>query len=97
MVSSTPYVWMFNFRAYEKIAELLVYRTTVGNMIQFEYSAFEESNCSRTVLLLFRIAMYRKKDAICVWLGTSVGAYGKVSAPENTGSNRKNHDCGFYY
>ena len=88
----TPYVWMF-IQSYEKMRKYLYNQATIENLIQFEYSAFEEATvpvCS----FAFQNRHVQKKGC---YLRLVDFRGGMEVQRQKTLEAIKNHNCGFYY
>lgn len=87
----TPYVWMF-IQSYEKLRKYL-YNRTIENLIQFEYSAFEEATVP-VCTFVFQNRHVQKKGC---YLRLVDFRGGMEVQRQKTLEAIANHDCGFYY
>ena len=87
----TPYVWMF-IQSYEKLRKYL-YNRTIENLIQFEYSAFEEATVP-VCTFVFQNRHVQKKGC---YLRLVDFRGGMEVQRQKTLEAIVNHDCGFYY
>lgn len=88
----TPYVWMF-IQSYEKLREYLYTNATIGTLIQFEYSAFEEATVP-VCTFVFKNSHVSKKGC---YLRLVDFRGGMEVQRQKTLEAIANHDCGFYY
>ena len=88
----TPYVWMF-IQSYEKMRKYLYNQATIENLIQFEYSAFEEATVP-VCTFAFRNQHIQKKGC---YLRLVDFRGGMEVQRQKTLEAIDNHDCGFYY
>ena len=88
----TPYVWMF-IQSYEKMREKLYSALTIENLIQFEYSAFEEATVPICTFVL-RNANINKAGC---YLKLSDFRGGMEVQRNKTLEAISNHNCGYYY
>lgn len=88
----TPFVWMF-IQSYEKLRRYLYTHATIQNLIQFEYSAFEEATVP-VCTFVFKNS-YILKNSCYLRL---VDFRGGMEVQKNkTLEAINNHGCGYYY
>ena len=88
----TPYVWMF-IQSYERLRTLLCNSKTIENLIQFEYSAFEEA----TVPVCTFTFSNRNISKRGVYLKLTDFVGGMEVQRQKTLEAIGNHSCGYYY
>ncbi|MBQ9753456.1 MAG: BREX-1 system adenine-specific DNA-methyltransferase PglX [Lentisphaeria bacterium] len=87
-----PYVWMF-IRSYEKLRRFIYDSKTIENLIQFEYSAFEEATVP--VCAFTFCNKYFNKKLSCIRLVDFKG--GMEIQREKTLEAINDPQCGFYF
>ncbi len=88
----TPYVWMF-IQSYEKLRNLIYSEKTIETLIQFEYSAFEESTVPICTFVL-KNSYVNKKG--CYFRLTDFKGGMEVQRQKALEAIA-DHKCGFYY
>lgn len=88
----TPYVWMF-IKSYEKLREHLYSNTAINNLIQCEYSAFEEATVPVCTFTFCNVNM----DSYGAYIRLVDFRGGMEVQRQKTVEAITNHQCGFYY